>query len=198
MKVKLKFSIRDVQVEVAIQNVVASARIEQNIDLKAVFRAFPDVDYRPEVFPGLAFKLERPKSSTLIFDNGKMICTGAKSERQARRAVLNVLREFRSAGIITSSKYEFTVQNIVATIEISGVQIDVEETAYAIHSLGEKVMYEPDQFSGAIYRMKDPKVVFLIFHSGKLVCAGAKREEEISRVVEKIITILDENKLLAR
>jgi len=87
---------------------------------------------------------------------------------------------------------------MIASVELSDVIIDLEKTTYVLHRLGEKVTYEPDQFPGAIDRMKDPKVVFLIFHSGKLVCAGAKREEEISRVVEKIITMLDENKLLAR
>ena len=53
-------------------------------------------------------------------------------------------------------------------------------------------MYEPEQFPGAIYRMDDPKVVFLIFSSGKLVCAGAKKEEEIYRAVDKLVLTLKE------
>ena len=76
---------------------------------------------------------------------------------------------------------------MIASVELSDVIIDLEKTTYVLHRLGEKVTYEPDQFLGAIYCMEDPKIVFLIFHSGKLVCVEARREEEISRIVEKII-----------
>jgi len=57
-------------------------------------------------------------------------------------------------------------------------------------------MYEPEQFPGLIYRMDDPKVVILIFRSGKLVCTGAKREEEVYRAVEKLQNQLEEKQLI--
>ena len=46
-------------------------------------------------------------------------------------------------------------------------------------------MYEPEQFPGLIYRMEDPKVVILIFSTGKLVCTGAKQEAEVHRSIAK-------------
>jgi len=57
-------------------------------------------------------------------------------------------------------------------------------------------MYEPEQFPGAIYRMKEPKVVILIFASGKLVITGAKREEQVHEAADKIRTILLENEII--
>jgi transcription initiation factor TFIID TATA-box-binding protein len=57
-------------------------------------------------------------------------------------------------------------------------------------------MYEPEQFPGLIYRMEEPKVVFLIFSSGKLVCVGAKMEEEIHRAVATIQRTLEEKGLI--
>ena len=67
---------------VHIQNVVASAALSQKVDLNAVVKSYPGVEYRPEQFPGLVFRLKRPKTATLIFNSGKMVCTGAKSERK--------------------------------------------------------------------------------------------------------------------
>ena len=82
-----------IQMETCIQNVVASAAFNHSVDLDAIVKAFPHVEYRPEVFPGLAFRLKRPKTCTLIFDTGSMVCTGAKSEREAKRAIRKVAKE---------------------------------------------------------------------------------------------------------
>jgi len=182
-----------VKPEVVIQNVVASAKLKHRLDLNAIVKAFPNVEYRPQTFPGLPFKLDRPKSCTLIFSSGSMVCTGTKSEKEAKRAVLKVITELKKAGIImTSGRPDFAIQNIVASIDLGDVSIDVEEAIHAAHNLGQSVMYEPEQFPGAIYRMKDPKVVFLIFSTGKLVCVGAKREEDVYRAVENLVAMLEE------
>ena len=179
--------------KVYVQNVVASARLKHEIDLDAIVKAFPNVEYTPEVFPGLVFKLKRPKSSILIFRNGKMVCTGAKSERDALRAVRKAVKELRKAGIVISGKPEITITNIVATIDLGEVGIDIEKAAYEFR---EGYMYEPDQFPGAVYRMQEPKVTFLIFSSGKLVCSGAKTEEDVYKAVKKIRNILEEKNLM--
>jgi len=57
-------------------------------------------------------------------------------------------------------------------------------------------MYEPEQFPGLIYRMDEPKVVILLFASGKLVCTGAKREGDVFEAVEKLHGILEEKDLI--
>ena len=98
-----------------IENVVASATLNQKVDLNAVVKGYPGVEYRPEQFPGLVFRLKRPKTATLIFSSGKMVCTGAKSEKEARRAVMKVVKELKRGGIIIISKPELKIQNIVAS-----------------------------------------------------------------------------------
>jgi transcription initiation factor TFIID TATA-box-binding protein len=77
--------------KIEIQNVVASVTLNQKLDLQAIQNAFPEVDYKPAQFPGLVFRLEKPRTATLIFSSGKMVCTGAKSEEEARRAVMKVV-----------------------------------------------------------------------------------------------------------
>lgn len=176
---------------VNIENVVASATLNQKVDLNAVVKGYPGVEYRPEQFPGLVFRLKRPKTATLIFNSGKMVCTGAKSEKEARRAVMKVIKELKKSGIIIIGKPELKIQNIVASANLFGM-IDLEKAAY---TLG-KTMYEPEQFPGLIYRMQEPKVVILLFASGKLVCTGAKREQDVYDAVEKLHQRLEDQNLI--
>ena len=180
-----------VKATISIENVVASATLNQKVDLNAVVKGYPGVEYRPEQFPGLVFRLKRPKTATLIFSSGKMVCTGAKSEKEAKRAVMKVVKELKKGGIIIISKPELKIQNIVASAGVGGM-IDLEKAAY---SLGHS-MYEPEQFPGLIYRMAEPKVVILLFASGKLVCTGAKKEEDVYVAVEKLHTLLEETNLI--
>jgi len=174
-----------------IENVVATATLNQKIDLKSIVRIFPGVEYRPEQFPGLVYRLKKPKTATLIFSSGKMVCTGAKSERQARKAVMKVVDELKRGGIVILGKPEIQVQNIVASAGLGG-RIDVEKTTYSL----KRTMYEPEQFPGLIYRMDDPKVVILIFTTGKLVCVGAKKEAEVPRAIAKLQETLEEKGLI--
>jgi transcription initiation factor TFIID TATA-box-binding protein len=170
---------------------VASATLNQRIDLNAVVKGYPGVEYRPEQFPGLVFRLKRPKTATLIFNSGKMVCTGAKSEKESKRAVMKVIRELKKSGIIIIGKPELKIQNIVASANLAGL-IDLERSAY---SLG-RTMYEPEQFPGLIYRMDVPKVVILLFASGKLVCTGAKKEEDVYEAVTKLHETLEDEDLI--
>jgi len=180
-----------VKAQIRIENVVASASLNQRIDLKAVVKSYPGVEYRPEQFPGLVFRLKKPKTATLIFNSGKMVCTGAKSEREARGAVMKVINELKRSGIVIVGKPDLKIQNIVASANLSGI-IDLEQAAFVLG----KTMYEPEQFPGLIYRMDNPKVVILLFASGKLVCTGAKREEDVYIAVEKLHRRLEEEGLI--
>jgi len=132
-----------------------------------------------------------PKITTLIFSTGKMVCPGAKSEKEAFGAVMRVVRELRKEGFIISRSPKIDVVNIVGTADVGG-EIDLE----AMSDVLENVMYEPEQFPGLIYRMNDPKVVLLIFASGKLVITGAKREEQVHEAVERMRGILIEKEVL--
>jgi len=176
---------------IKIQNIVASVTLNQKIDLKEIVEKFPHTEYNPSVFPGLVFRLKKPKTATLIFGTGKMVCTGAKSEKESRSAVAKVVRELRRKGIQLTGKPVVIIQNIVASAALGG-EIDLENLVYKLN----RVMYEPEQFPGAVYRMDDPQVVFLVFSAGKLVCVGAKKEEQVYEAVDKIQKLLEEKGLI--
>ncbi len=180
-----------VDASIRIENVVGTATLNQRVDLNAVVKGNPGVEYRPKQFPGLVFRLKKPKTATLIFNSGKMVCTGAKSEKESRRAVMKVVKELKKSGIIIIGKPELKTVNIVASASLGGM-IDLEKSAY---SLG-RTMYEPEQFPGLIYRMDEPKVVILLFASGNLVCTGAKKEEDVHEAITKLHKKLEEEGLI--
>jgi transcription initiation factor TFIID TATA-box-binding protein len=176
---------------ISIENVVASASVNQTIDLNEITRLFPDVEYHPEQFPGLVFRLKAPKTATLIFNSGKMVCTGAKSEEQSFKAVTMVVQKLRKSGIKVENEPEVEIQNIVASASLGG-RVKLEEAALTLP----RSMYEPEQFPGLIHRMLEPKTVILLFASGKLVCTGAKKEEEVYKAVNNLHTLLEAEELM--
>jgi transcription initiation factor TFIID TATA-box-binding protein len=121
-----------------------------------------------------------------------MVCTGAKSEQEAYKAVMTVVKELKKGGIPIIGKPVLKVVNIVAAVSLGGI-IDLEPATTAL----ERTMYEPEQFPGLIYRMDEPKVVILIFASGKLVCTGAKKEKEVYDAVRKLHETLEKQNLIA-
>jgi len=176
---------------ISIVNVVASASIDQRLDLEDITKKFPDVEWNPDLFPGAVFRLKNPKTATLLFRTGKMVCTGAKSEELARTAVKTVVQKLRKGKIKIKNEATVRIQNIVASISLGG-RVQLEEAARRLP----RSMYEPEQFPGLIHRMVDPKTVILIFTSGKLVCAGARTVKEVYRSVNNIHSTLEEKNLM--
>jgi transcription initiation factor TFIID TATA-box-binding protein len=109
----------------------------------------------------------------------------------ARSAIRKVVKELKNNGIIILGKPTIVIVNIVATANLHG-KIDLEMAA----DIMDNVMYEPEQFPGLIYRMGDPKVVILIFASGKLVCTGGKSAEMVDIAVAKLHGILEDYDLI--
>ena len=70
--------------KIEITNIVASASLGLELDLYRIAYKLKDVEYEPEQFPGAILKFKEPKASLLLFKNGKVICAGAKNEKEIR------------------------------------------------------------------------------------------------------------------
>ena len=179
---------------IKIENVVASASLGAELDLQAIALALDGAEYEPEQFPGLIYRLKEPKTATLLFRSGKIVCTGAKSLEQVKTAVGKVVKQIEAAGVVIKNAPDIVVQNIVATSNL-GAKINLNATAITLGL--ERVEYEPEQFPGLVYRLDSPKVVMLLFGSGKLVCTGARKPEDAEIAVDKITEELKSAGLLA-
>ncbi len=88
---------------------------------------------------------------------------------------------------------EIKVSNIVSSADLHSV---LNLNAIALGLGLENIEYEPEQFPGLVYRMSDPKVVILLFGSGKLVITGGKKPEDAANAVDRIVKELKSVNLL--
>lgn len=85
-----------VKPKVRVENVVASSDIDMKLDLNEIAIKLTNVEYEPEQFPGLVFKINDETSATfLIFGNGKIVCTGTKSDKDVHIAIKNLMTVFK-------------------------------------------------------------------------------------------------------
>jgi transcription initiation factor TFIID TATA-box-binding protein len=171
-----------------VENVVATGQVavEEKIDLNIIARAFTDVEYNPERFPGLIMRVPVPKATILLFSTGKMVITGMREETDAPAVVSQVIKRLKKCNIKVGAP-EIVVQNIVASGDLK-CNIDLNMAAVVM----EYSMYEPEVFPGLIYRMGDPKTVFLLFSTGRIVCTGAKTKEMVGVAVGKLYDAVHE------
>ncbi len=183
-KTESKTKKQTVKQKISIENIVASTVLAEKLDLTQVALALDGSEYEPEQFPGLVYRLKEERTAILLFRSGKANCTGAKTIESVQRTIKAVVKKLEKAGLPTIIKEPtITVQNIVAVYDLKN---DLNLNAIAITLGLERVEYEPEQFPGLVYRVSDPKVVMLLFGSGKVVCTGAKKVEDIESGVNTL------------
>jgi transcription initiation factor TFIID TATA-box-binding protein len=180
---------------IRIENVVASASLGDELDLHSIALSLDGAEYEPEQFPGVIYRLKQPKTAILLFRSGKVVCTGGKSMNQVNESIRKVSEMIRKGGQKILATPKTQVQNIVAT---SDLESEINLNSIAITLGLDRVEYEPEQFPGLVCRMENPRVVVLLFGSGKLVCTGARRPSDVTLSVEKITKELQDAGLLRR
>ena len=169
----------DLESETKIENMVSAITLDQRIDLKHFASTISEVEYNPESFPGVVFRIKKPKLAMLIFSSGKIICTGARTYDDIHEAVRQLIKKFEEAGIKIRGEPKIEVQNIVASSSL-GFKVNLDILATKCWN----TEYEPEQFPGLVFRLDEPKTVMLIFRSGKMIITGAKNRKDILRAAE--------------
>lgn len=168
--------------KIKVENVVASTDIKKIISLDKLLNVLESSEYEPEQFPGLVYRLDNPKVATLIFRSGKIICVGARSTAAAKEALKKTVRNIKKIGIrFNEDNLKVKIENIVVAVNL-GRDLNLDQLAFQL----ENSEYEPEQFPGLVYRIYDPKVAFLLFSSGRVVCAGAKSLDSVKKAVKKL------------
>eukprot|EP01086_Lenisia_limosa_P013589 TRINITY_DN42868_c0_g1_i1.p1 TRINITY_DN42868_c0_g1~~TRINITY_DN42868_c0_g1_i1.p1 ORF type:complete len:193 (-),score=34.20 TRINITY_DN42868_c0_g1_i1:50-628(-) len=173
-----------------VTNVVATSSLGCKLDLKYIALHARNAQYNPKRFPPVIVRQREPKSTALIFSSGKMVCTGSRSDAEAKLASRKFARTVRKlVEKADDIKFnDFKIQNVVASADVKfPVKLEALQIEHSAHA-----SYEPELFPGLVYRMLDPKVVLLIFVSGKIVLTGAKSREHIYQAFENIYPVLQE------
>ena len=167
-------------IDIKIANIVATTTIATELNLGDISLAVPDTRYDKGRFPGLIMQINEPKTTFLLFQNGKVVIIGAKSTDDLSIAAQKLCEKITKYGFKVSVESDISIKNIVATDDI-GTEVNLMDVAL---SLGlENVEYEPEQFPGLVYWCNEHLAVFLIFNSGKFVCLGTKSLEQASNAI---------------
>mmetsp|Transcript_11378 Transcript_11378/g.32774 ORF Transcript_11378/g.32774 Transcript_11378/m.32774 type:complete len:278 (-) Transcript_11378:216-1049(-) len=175
---------------IRIQNIASTANLGVRLDLKKIALKCRNTEFNPRRFSAVVMRLREPRATALIFASGKICVTGVKSTHNVALAIQKFHYIIERIGFQPKEHIGFKVQNIVGTADC-GFPIRLEGLVYAHSAFAS---YEPELFPGLIYRLVSPRVVFLIFVSGKIVITGAKKEEELKNALEKLYPVLVEFK----
>ena len=178
---------------IKIENVVASATLGVPVKLEKIVSNVEGIEYEPEQFPGLVWRWQNPKAAALVFSSGKIVCTGAKSPSDTKLVISKIVGRLNKLGMKIPRNYKVQLENIVASAKLNR-ELNLDTIAFSL----DNTEYEPEQFPGLVYRMDDPKVTFLLFGSGKIICTGGRSTADVKRAVAKIDKKLRTLKTIAR
>ena len=178
---------------ITIENIVASVFIGARIPLEKITTKLEGVEYEPEQFPGLVYRMKEPRSAALIFSSGKIVCTGSRSMKDLKKAMKKVMSLIRKSGVKTPRNYKIEIENIVASAKFEG-RLNLDLIAFNL----ENSEYEPEQFPGLVLRIDKPKVAFLLFSSGKIVCTGGRSIKDVREAILKVYRKLKSLKAIVK
>jgi len=161
-----------------IENIVASGAIADFIDLSEISQKIEHCELNTKRFPGAVYRIENPKIASLIFSSGKVVLTGIRDKESLDTGLRLIIQSMKDAGVDTYDKPRVAITNIVCSYDI-GKYINLNKVVITLNL--ENIEYEPEQFPGLVYRIKDPKIVALLFSSGKIILTGGKNLEDIKR-----------------
>ena len=106
--------------------------------------------------------------------------TGAKSPEDLVRGQKVLIKKMKEAGVICHDTPSVAITNMVCSYDLKKY-INLNKVVITLNV--ENIEYEPEQFPGLVYRIADPKIVVLIFSSGKIILTGGKTMEDVERGV---------------
>ena len=154
-------------------NVVATADLRQSLDLELLNSNQWGL-YDLDIYPAGYVRDGWIQGRVVVFHTGKLISAGANSVRGAFGNLVHAKSLLVKAGIAKEVKINPRVRNMVASLDL-GHAIDLVQLV----KNSPNVIYEPEQFPGAMLKTKGESMSFLIFASGKIVIAGAKTLAEL-------------------
>lgn len=169
--------------EASIHNVVITTHTNCRLDLALLARNCPNANYDPRRFAAVIIRLREPSTTALMFNTGKVVCTGASSIEDAHAGLTKFIGMLRRLGIETTPA-PFTVENIVGASRFR--TSTPQRLAIDRMSASTNVEYEPELFPGLSrrFQLRDgTNVMVIVFSSGKMILTGNRRIAHLREVM---------------
>ena len=190
------------EIEPTINNIISSVNLGCSLNLKNISMKIKNSEYNSNRSSTLILKPKNINVTATIFSTGKMVCTGAKSEKESKSACIKFAKIVNKAGFKAELK-DFKIQNIIASYDVkfkiylsdlfNRINILINDNLKKIGS-GSYCRYNKNELNGIIFYIDESKISLLIFESGKIVISGAKKIKEINGIFQNIYPILIEAK----
>ncbi|CAD7953477.1 unnamed protein product [Amoebophrya sp. A25] len=165
-----------------VHNCVASFEMRTKINLQdACFKA-RNIEYNGKKSHSLIVRLQEPRAAGLVYEHGRVMITGAKSPDEAKLAGKKIAKLFQAIGYKDARFVNYQLVNLVAIADL-GFPVRLERVAFDYQG---QASYEPELFSGLVWKQWDPQVSVLIFVSGKIVMTGTKSPDDLYAVLDEL------------
>ena len=169
--------------KIKIVNLVITTDLKHSLQLEKIASVLSNVEYNPEQFPGLVMRIKEPKTSALLFTSGRVVCTGARDMINVKKSIHKIILHLKKVNVKIKIEPILKIQNVVGAGEL-GFDLNLNMLAMKLRN----TEYEPEQFPGLVYKMKNPfHASFLLFSNGKIVCTGTKSEKEMKMCFEQLV-----------
>jgi transcription initiation factor TFIID TATA-box-binding protein len=164
-----------------VENIVASGVVAESVDLVKFSENAGNCELNKKRFPGAVYRIADPKIACLIFSSGKIVLTGIRDHKALADGLAIVIKSLKKAGIEPLKEPKVAITNMVCSYDL-GKFININKLTVTLNL--ENIEYEPEQFPGLVYRIKDPRIVVLIFSSGKIILTGGRNLEDVRKGID--------------
>ena len=153
-----------------IANIVVTSNLGIKLNLDKLKETLTEIKYNPKKFGGAILKINDPIRSTfLLWNSGKVVCLGTKNLEDCEKAIKILIDKLNNIGFVCVEYSGFDIQNIVTSFN-SGFLIDLGEFSLKYRK---ESFYNPEIFCGLHFKIH-PRIIVLIFYTGKIVITGCK------------------------
>jgi transcription initiation factor TFIID TATA-box-binding protein len=169
---------------VHIEDVTAVAKLPVGIPISKFGSDAGVQGYETEHSQGVVYRIKEPKAVSLIFPDGSIVCTGAKSVRDAEEAMRKTIEKIKGLGVDVPSDVPVKIEKIVAAFRLSEA-IDLQKAAESLKG----AEYDPSKLSALVYR--DAGSEFIIREDGRVICTGEKSIKDMQLSFRRLTEALE-------
>ena len=177
-------------------NAVGGGDLALEIRLETIYdklmnrKGINNVEYEPEIYPGLRFQFDESVATVMLFGSGKYNIAGANSTKDLQNTCENVIElitSLRESGPKeVGTKYEF--RNLVYKAEYAR---ELDLPALAATSILENTTYNPKTHPSLHYQPKTDGGLFIIFRTGSVILTGIDNPDLCEEYFDRLFQDLD-------
>ena len=179
-------------------NIVATTQVNTKIDLKLLCEKYDFIVNKPEKnhkrcnkkstnkFSGAVARFQDPKSTCLLFSNGKIVCVGSKSTKEVKKTIDKLCKL-----ILTPLVHEsmINIQNVCGSFDY-GQKMNLLDLYENLRQC-QQVSFEPELFPGIKIEIGINNMIANVFRSGKVVITGASSIGKINIGYGRVVRIIN-------